>query len=98
MTGPYNHPSELRDAPVVAEVRQLHRENRVRSGDPDNLVRDTVLRHLTAACTDSGVQLGALDLSVLRWLADWDTDTVQVIIGIIRRAGHATPVKPETQP
>jgi hypothetical protein len=71
------------------EVAALHNAGRVRSGDPDRLVRDTVLRHLERACADTGVRLGALDRRKLEWLAGWEPTTAQVFIGLIYRAHKA---------
>lgn len=87
--GPYATEAEARDAPMPQEVAQLHRQGRVRSGDPDGMERDTVLRHLLAACEESRVELGAYDRRVLAWLCRWEPTTVQVVIGLVQRAHEA---------
>jgi hypothetical protein len=39
------------------------------------------------ACADAGVDLGAYDERVIDWLARWEPQAVQVIVGLISRAG-----------
>jgi hypothetical protein len=48
--------------------------------------------HLTAACQDVGVELGAFDVRILHWLAGYEAATVQVVIGLISRA-HAAGIE-----
>ena len=84
--GPYETERQALAEPLAQEVDALHRSGRVRSGDPDRLVRGTQLRHLEAACEDAGVELGAHDRRVLAWLAGHEASTVQVVIGLISRA------------
>lgn len=86
--GPYENEREALAAPMPREVRALHDAGMVRSGDPARLGAGTALHHLEAACIESGVVLGAYDRRVLAWLADGETSTTQVVIGLIRRA-HA---------
>src|SRR5215207_6129414 len=88
MPGPYQTETEVHAEPMPREIAALHRAGRVRSGDPDRLVHDTVLRHLIAACDDAGVELGAVDRRTLDWLVGWEPATVQLIIDLIRCA-HA---------
>lgn len=47
---------------------------------------------LTRALTNAGVTLGEHDRVIVRWLAGWEPDTVQAVIGWIERA-HATEVR-----
>ena len=68
MPGPYQTETEVLAEAMPREVSALHRAGRVRSGDPDRLVHDTVLRHLIAGCDDAGVELGAVDRRTLEWL------------------------------
>ena len=84
--GPYQTEVEALAAPMPREVRALHDAGRVRSGDPDRLVRNTVLRHLLAACQAAGVEVGDRDRVTLTWLAGWEDVTAQVVIGLITRA------------
>jgi len=46
--------------------------------------------YLTRALTAAGVELGAYDKRIATWLADWETETLQVLVGWIERA-HAGP-------
>jgi hypothetical protein len=48
----------------------------------------TRVDYLTRALTDAGVQLGEYDRRIAAWLADWETQTLQVLVGWIERA-HA---------
>jgi len=93
MSGPYNTEAEALAEPMPQAVRMLHASGRVRTGDPDHLVRDTVLRALTDACARAGVPLGDYDRSTLTWLAGWETSAAQVIIDLITRA-HVPPGNP----
>jgi hypothetical protein len=47
------------------------------------------LRILMDACSDSGVFVGAFDLRILTWLANYEDTTCAVIAGLIRRAHEA---------
>lgn len=89
MSGPYESESEALAGPLYQEIRALRDSGRIRSGDPDRLVHGTHLRALEAACVEAGVELGAFDRSILTWLAGWEASTVEVIIGLITRAGSA---------
>lgn len=84
--GPYETERQARNEPMPRAVTGLHQAGRVRSGDPDRLVRDTVLRHLDQACEATGVEMAAFDRSMLAWLANWEPENVQVVIGMITRA------------
>jgi hypothetical protein len=87
--GPYETETEAFAAPMPRELRALHDAGQIRSGDPDHLARNTVLRHLEQACAGSGVDLGTFDRRTLVWLAGWDTSSAQVVIGLVRRAYEA---------
>lgn len=86
--GPYDTEGEALTADLPHEVRALHAAGLVGSGDPHRLVHGAVLRHLVNACTTAGVDLGHYDHRVLNWLATWEPQTAQVLIGLISRA-HA---------
>ncbi|MFE3173127.1 hypothetical protein ACFXPA_49120 [Amycolatopsis sp. NPDC059090] len=58
MAGPYERETDTYDEPMPRAVHELHVAGRVRSGDPEHLVRDTVMGHLTAACRDAGGRAG----------------------------------------
>lgn len=89
MTGPYDTESAALAEPMPREVAALHAAGRIRSGDPDRLVYNVKLLALTDACDQSGVALGAYDEGKLEWVAAWESTTVQVVIGLIRRAYDA---------
>jgi hypothetical protein len=42
------------------------------------------------ACQDAGVTLGAFDVKVLTWLANYEPETCAVITGLITRANVAS--------
>lgn len=86
--GPYESEADARAEPLPQEVRELHRKNLVRSGDPERVTDKAAWRHLTAACEAAGVKLGAFDRRILGWLCGWEPETVQVVIGIISRANN----------
>lgn len=84
--GPYETEQQAWAEPMPRELRALHDDDLIRSGDPDHVARDAVLRHLLAACDESGVELGVFDHRILAWLADGEDSSAQVVIGLIRRA------------
>lgn len=88
MTGPYETESEALAGPLYQEIRALRDSGLIRSGDPNRLVHGTQLRYLEAACAEAGVELGAFDRKILEWLAGWEASTVQVVVGLIERAGR----------
>jgi len=88
MVGPYQTETDTYSEPMPTAVSALHSTSQVRTGDPDHLVRDTTMRHVTIACQDAGVELGEFDHRKLSWLAETDTAAVQVVIGLISRANE----------
>lgn len=79
---PYDTEAEALAEPAVQETYHLPR---VDAGQMDQANR----RRLLEACEQAGVELGAYDRSVLAWLAGWEPQVVQVVVGIIERAaGH----------
>ncbi|PZS32437.1 MAG: hypothetical protein DLM59_08235 [Pseudonocardiales bacterium] len=49
--------------------------------------RETAARdRLRSACEVAGVELGAYDRQVIAWLAGFELQTVQVVVGLIARA------------
>jgi hypothetical protein len=86
--GPYETEREARLARMPIAVAELHDAGLVDAGDPGRLTRNTVLAHLEAACEAARLDLGAYEHRVLEWLAGGETNTAQVVIGLIRRA-HA---------
>ena len=90
MTGPYESESDALAGPLYQEIRALREAGRIRPYDPERTVHGTQLRALEAACAEVGVELGAFDRRIVSWLAGWEASTVQVIIGLITRAGGAS--------
>jgi hypothetical protein len=88
VSGPYQTERDTYGEPLCREVARLHEDGLVRSGDPDHLVQETVLRHLVEACDAAGVAVGKYDLRVLDWLARGETSTAQAVLDLITRA-HA---------
>ena len=88
--GPYETPAQAREAaaaltaaihdadpglgPMTDEIRAARHQARI--------------DYLTRALDGAGVELGAYDRRIAAWLADWETETLQVLVGWIERA-HA---------
>ncbi|MBG0819108.1 hypothetical protein [Planomonospora sp. ID82291] len=92
--GPYETERETRGEPMPKAVSALHDAGTVKSGDPDRVVRGTKEAALLQACEAAGVELGAHDRGVIAWLSEWETSTVQAVIGLITRAGAAGADRP----
>jgi hypothetical protein len=98
--GPYEQERDTYTEPMPRAVRALHDTGQARSGDPDRLVRNTILDHLLRACEDAGVELGGHDRRTLGWLVNGETSAAQVLIGLISRAyaaGQAAAHRPGTE-
>jgi len=78
--GPYETAAEVRAEPLVRDTYLITRAG----GDMDAENQ----RRLLAACQDAGVRLGAYDRRILAWLAGWEPETVQVVVGLIGRAAQ----------
>ncbi|HEY3872848.1 MAG TPA: hypothetical protein VGM10_31110 [Actinocrinis sp.] len=88
--GPYDTEAQARaDAAVL---RAAHRGALYAAGGTDEQRRANAHRaatgHLTGALVTAGVALGAYDRRIAGWLADWEIEVVQVVIGWVERA-HA---------
>ncbi|WP_141579637.1 hypothetical protein [Actinomadura sp. WMMA1423] len=79
--GPYETDQQAADT-----VSHVYAHARTAPGTMGRLSLD----QLTAACEAAGVELGAYDLRILRWLAGWEPETCAVIAGIILRAGKVS--------
>lgn len=86
---PYEREIDTYTEPMLREVRGLHAARRVPSGDPEHIIRDTVMGYLTAACQDAGGELGEFDRQALKLLADSNDATAQAVLGLITRAHEA---------
>lgn len=88
MSGPYDTAAQARaDAAPLTEA--------IHAVDPGvGPMTDTVraarlqarVDYLTRALTGAGVELGEYDTRIVAWLADWETETLQVLVGWIERA------------
>jgi hypothetical protein len=79
--GPYARRDE-----AIADCQPLAETSRTRGN-----AQTTAASHqrLTNALAKAGVTLGAFDRDIAAWLARWEPDTVQVVIGWVERA-HAS--------
>ena len=77
--GPFASEAEARAAAASLGIRPL--------GGPDPLAAGNQ-RMLLDACTAAGVQIGAYDVRILEWLAQWEPATCAVIAGLITRASR----------
>lgn len=79
--GPYETERQARDD--CRDIYHLMRHGAVGASTAE------LRRRLLNACEDAGVDLGEYDRRILEWLTGWEPETVQVLVGIIRRAGGA---------
>jgi hypothetical protein len=84
VTGPFHTEREASAHPAVRAIYDaMHASLRRGVGDEENL------RLLEQACKAAGVELGAYDRRILRWLAGWEAEACAVVAGLITRAaGH----------
>lgn len=85
--GPYDSEEQTWSEPMPLTIGTLRDSGRIKSGDPDGISRNIRVEALNVAIDDAGVELGAFDERIVRWLGMWEPSTVQVLIGIISRAG-----------
>ena len=82
--GPFGTERDARATRAAASIRAAFDANPgVGATEPE------ALRLMTEACEACGVVLGDYDLSLLRWMARWETGQVVSLIGIIHRAHEA---------
>lgn len=78
--GPYEHEVEARREPMPTAV----------GAESVAVTRNWLrLTALLEACERSGVELGAFDRRILSWLAGYEAETVQVVVGLVERAYEA---------
>jgi hypothetical protein len=81
VTGPFETAREASELPAVrATYDAAHASNR------RGVIGERNLAMLLDAVADAGVELGAYDARILRWLAGWEPQTCAVIAGLITRA------------
>lgn len=83
MSGPYETEEQAHAEWLPQAVRDLA------AGAQGHLAREWCTDALLGACQQAGVTLGAYDERIIRWLAMWEPETVQVIIGLVDRAHEA---------
>lgn len=91
--GPYDFESQARkDSAPLAEAIQAVDPGFGPMTDAIRARRRQVrVDYLTAALAGAGVELGQLDRRIVTWLADWETETLQVLVGWIARAHRTEP-------
>lgn len=79
--GPYEAEREAAD-----DAREVYQ-----AGDRPGGLTGANYERLIAACARTGITLGAFDRRILVWLAGWESETCQTVIGLIDRAhAHTT--------
>jgi hypothetical protein len=84
--GPYETAEEVRRLPSVRAVYDVMREAPQRGAGAAEC-EEMIL----SACGRQRVALGAYDARIVRWLANGDPETCQVIASVIDRAGQPQP-------
>lgn len=88
--GPYDTDAEARAAaaPLTAAIRAADPG----LGPMTSEIRAARLKaridYLVCALTDAGVELGEYDARIIAWLADWEVETIQVLVSWVGQA-HA---------
>ena len=83
-SGPYETSDEVRRLPAVRAVYDVMHDATGRGAGQGECER-----MLAGACEAAGVALGAYDARILRWLANWEAETVAVVAGWVARAHEA---------
>jgi len=78
--GPYETPEQVRQLPAVRAVYDAMRVTPQRGAGIAEC-EELVL----GACGRAGVILGAYDARIVRWLANWEPETCQVVAALIER-------------
>ena len=80
--GPYANWAQVNGAEHVQAAHATARKaaHPVGSHETPNLAM------LMDACAGTGVEVGAYDSRILRWLSGWEAETVAVVAGLIVRA------------
>ena len=87
MTGPFETERQARETPAVQAVYAAFdaAPRQGGMGEPNHKL-------LCEAISAAGVELGAHDHRIVRWLAGWEPETCAVIAGLVSRA-HAAGVE-----
>ena len=78
--GPYETPEQVRQLPAVRAVYDAMRATPQRGA---GVAGEEKL--ILGACGRAGVALGAYDARIVRWLANYEPETCQVVAGLIER-------------
>ncbi len=81
VTGPFETRREAAGLPAVQAIYDAMRATTRRG-----VMAERGHRLLCEACTAAGVDLGAYDHRVIKWLAGWEPEICAVVAGIISRA------------
>ena len=93
-------PIKINDLPYDPSIRGPYETDRQACADVAGIYADSCqsrgrgalgeanLVHLRQACERAGVALGAYDLRILVWFANWEPQTCAVLVGLITRT-HA---------
>ena len=88
--GPFETEQQARETPAVRAAWAAY------DADPGaGKMHPHNLTILTDALSAAEVTLGEFDRRIVRWLAGWETTTVAVLAGIIRRAADGPTEMPE---
>jgi hypothetical protein len=85
VSGPYEDEDQVLADPAVQAIYARMR------GSRDYRMQDGSAALMLAACEAAGVQLGAYDARILRWLAGFEPQSAAVVAGIITRAAAGKP-------
>jgi hypothetical protein len=93
MNGPYETRAQARaDAAALTAAERAADPGYGPMTDAVRAARRQVrVDYLVAALTAAGIELGEFDRRIATWLADWEDETLQVLVGWIARA-HADQV------
>ena len=83
--GPYGTEDEAIADPAVQAIYAAMRASR------DYRMQDGSAAMILAACEEAGVELGAYDARIVRWVAGFEPQAAAVIAGLIARAAVGKP-------
>ena len=84
--GPFDTDAQVLAHPDVEAVYEAAHESNRRG-----VLREGAEAILLAACTDTGVEPGAYEARMIRWLSDFGPEACEVFAALIRRAAHGKP-------
>ena len=81
--GPFETEDQAR---ALVEVRAIY--DTAHASNRPGVMTEMNVAMLGGACSGAGVELGAYDVRILTWLAQFEPQTVAVVADIIRRAAE----------